>query len=327
LQAREGFLAPTEAAVPAETVGREMPLGEGVMPAQRVGEAMPLGEGEIPAHRIGEAMPLGEGVMPAQRVGEAMPLGEGEIPAQRIGTAVPKEAGVPLQEGTAVQGAEPLSPLSGARTAPLEGETAAVPKEAGVPLDGQPATPGQPLMDRTQPDSVARAAAAQNQPTGGSSSGSGGGGGAGGAGQGFQVNVDQYRSAISPIMDAMHQISELGTQLTSFLTSMESNAPWGNDESGKKFSEGDKGYLHYSKQSQDGVKSLAQALQGVADNLKTMADGYDNSEQTNTGGFAGGDGGGSGGGGGLGGQIGPPSGYTAPTYQMPSNLRPTTGKY
>ncbi|MER5639667.1 hypothetical protein ABT095_22245, partial [Kitasatospora sp. NPDC002227] len=326
--------------VPAQHVSAGMPLGGDTVPAQHVSAGMPLGGDTVPARHVGDGVPFDSDVTPAHTVGGAGSpgglLGDGVEPARMV----PKESGVPLSSVPATAGV-PMhdafgGPVEPAQMVPKDGLSAAVPKESGVPLSSVPATAGVPMHDasgnpvepaqmvrkdgltpaesteagvpsrdlnRTQPDSVARSAAAQNQPAGGS-------GGGGGAGQGFEVNADQYRAAINPILAAMEQLSELGTSLTSFLTSMESNAPWGKDESGKKFSEGEKGYLHYSAESQKGVKSLAQALEGVAANLKTMADGYDSSEQFSTGGFAGGEGGSGGG------QIGatPPPTYTPPVH-------------
>ncbi|AUG76709.1 hypothetical protein CFP65_1835 [Kitasatospora sp. MMS16-BH015] len=341
-----------EGEIPAYRVGTAVPMGEGEIPAQHVSAGVSMGEGEMPAYRVGTAMPLGDGEMPARmmpREGtvlgapiESVPaesaMARG-IPAHEVGSpiseaqtaripaqqgipatdpfggpvepaqvaAVPNEQGMPIASEPAQQGIpahEVGSPISDAQQAALGNVTPAMPTEAGVPK-----------QQGTLPDSVARSAAAQNQPVGGS-------GGGGGAGDGFQVNVDQYKSAVNPMLSAAEQIAELGSTLTSFLSSLESNAPWGKDESGKQFSEGEKGYLHYSEQSQKGIKTLAQRLQGVAENLKEMAAGYDGSELFASGSFAGGDGG-SGGSGGM----APPPGYTAPAPHVPYNPRPTTGKH
>ncbi|WP_441246576.1 hypothetical protein [Kitasatospora sp. McL0602] len=147
------------------------------------------------------------------------------------------------------------------------------------------------------------------------------GGGGGGAGQGFQVDVDQYRSAVSPVLEAADQVTQLATRLSAYLSSAEGSSPWGDDESGKQFSEGEKGYLKYSKDTQSGLKTLGEGLKGVSDGLKAMADGYENSEQSLTGGFDA-----QGGGGGQVGATAPPA-YSAPLPTMPYNLRPTTGKH
>jgi uncharacterized phage infection (PIP) family protein YhgE len=98
------------------------------------------------------------------------------------------------------------------------------------------------------------------------------------AGTAFRVDPDQYRAAVSPMAAAADQLAHLATNLAGFLSSMESNAPWGKDESGKHFAEGDKGYRKYSADSQQGLKSLPDGLHFIADGLKAMAEGYRDAE-------------------------------------------------
>ncbi|MGW4816121.1 hypothetical protein ACWEPB_31345, partial [Kitasatospora cineracea] len=106
-----------------------------------------------------------------------------------------------------------------------------------------------------------------------------GSGGSGNAGSGFQVDPDQYRAAVSPMLAASEQVASVYRSLSAFLPSMESQNPWGNDESGKKFAEGEKGYLKYSHDTMDVVKGLPEALKGIADGLKAMAESYQNADQ------------------------------------------------
>ncbi|WP_345704171.1 hypothetical protein [Kitasatospora paranensis] len=85
---------------------------------------------------------------------------------------------------------------------------------------------------------------------------------------------------MSPVLAASEQVRSLYTSLSAFLTSLEAQKPWGDDESGKKFAEGDKGYLKYSKDTLDVIKGLPEALKGIADGLKAMADGYEGADGT-----------------------------------------------
>ena len=98
--------------------------------------------------------------------------------------------------------------------------------------------------------------------------------GGGSAGQGFKVDPEQYQAAVSPMLAASEQIRSLSRSLSAFLPSLEAQNPWGNDESGKKFAEGEKGYLKYSEDTLGVVKSLPDELKGIADGLKAMAQGY-----------------------------------------------------
>ncbi|MFI5532996.1 hypothetical protein ACIA8O_31110 [Kitasatospora sp. NPDC051853] len=103
--------------------------------------------------------------------------------------------------------------------------------------------------------------------------------GGSGAGQGFQVNPEQYRAAVSPLLAAAEQVRALYAGLSAFLPPAEATNPWGNDDSGKKFAEGDEGYLKFSKDTLEVVKSLPDALKGIAEGMKAMAEGYDGAEE------------------------------------------------
>ncbi|MFD7640878.1 hypothetical protein ACFV4P_09495 [Kitasatospora sp. NPDC059795] len=131
------------------------------------------------------------------------------------------------------------------------------------------------------------------------------------AGQGFEVSPDQYKAAVSPVLAASEQISSLASSLSSYLPSMESQNPWGNDESGKQFAEGEKGYLLYSHNTVKTLQSLVKEVRDIADGLKRMGESYEAAEEGATGSFTG---------------MGdsdvpmPPSPGTAPT--VPSHVRP-----
>jgi hypothetical protein len=104
-------------------------------------------------------------------------------------------------------------------------------------------------------------------------------GGGGNAGRGFKVDPEQYQAAVSPMLAASEQVRSLYTSLSAFLPSLEAQNPWGNDESGKKFAEGEKGYLKYSKDTLEVFKGLPDALKGIADGLKAMAQGYQGADE------------------------------------------------
>jgi hypothetical protein len=147
---------------------------------------------------------------------------------------------------------------------PVRYATEGVPAE---PLRRLSATvPAQQAQPRAGTDAARRAGGAS-------------GGGGGSAGQGFQVSPEQYRAAVSPVLAASEQVRSLYASLSAFLSSSEAQNPWGNDESGKKFAEGEKGYLKYSKDTLDVIKGLPDALKGIADGLKAMAEGYEGADE------------------------------------------------
>ncbi|MFJ8038996.1 hypothetical protein ACIRBX_00595 [Kitasatospora sp. NPDC096147] len=102
--------------------------------------------------------------------------------------------------------------------------------------------------------------------------------GGGSAGAGFEVDPEKYRAAVSPMLAAAEQVRALYTSLSAFLPSAEADNPWGNDDAGKKFAEGDEGYLKFSSSTMEVLKGLPDALKGVADGMKAMAEGYASSE-------------------------------------------------
>jgi hypothetical protein len=103
--------------------------------------------------------------------------------------------------------------------------------------------------------------------------------GGGGAGQGFAVDPEQYRSAVGPVLSGSDQLNELTRGLNAYLSGMNARAPWGNDDSGEKFANGEKGYLTYSGKVLEGLGNLPTALKYIADGLKVMAESYDNTEE------------------------------------------------
>jgi hypothetical protein len=189
-------------------------------------------------------------------------------------------------EGTAV--AEPT-----ARLQPMEGTVAPEPFSRLQPLEeahlAEPTARLQP-MERTDAAPLARALPVQSTapaaaaadakrlaPTQAAASQAGGS-----AGSGFQVDPDQYRAAVSPVLAAADQLSQLVTGLTAYLDHTQSTAPWGNDESGKKFAEGEKGYLKYSTDTLKGLKGMPDAVRYIADGLKAMAENYQATEEGTT---------------------------------------------
>ncbi|MFC9331898.1 WXG100 family type VII secretion target [Kitasatospora sp. NPDC057015] len=107
--------------------------------------------------------------------------------------------------------------------------------------------------------------------------------GAGGGGAGFQVDPELYLAAVSPVLAASDQLAQLVNGLTAFLDHTHSTAPWGNDESGKHFAEGDKGYLKYSTETLKGLKGMPDAVRYIADGLKAMAENYRATEDSTAG--------------------------------------------
>ncbi|WP_030276782.1 WXG100 family type VII secretion target [Streptomyces sp. NRRL B-24484] len=174
------------------------------------------------------------------------------------------EQGIPLAEPTAR-----LQPME--RGVPLTEPTARLRADA---VEASP-TQSTPLAaaHRTGVDAQAKRLA----PTTAAAAQSGGS-----AGSGFEVNPEQYRAAVSPVLAAADQLTQLVTGLSAFLDHTQSTAPWGNDESGKKFAEGEKGYLRYSTDTLKGLKGMPEAVRYVADGLKAMAENYRATEEGTT---------------------------------------------
>ncbi|GLW53607.1 hypothetical protein [Kitasatospora phosalacinea] len=243
-----------EAETPAEPAftARLMPE-ESVAPTPfRVGTAMPDSVPAEPFLRATEATP----VEPFQRAAEGVPL----QPFQRATPATPVE---PFQRATPV---EPLQPFQRATEAtPVEPFQRA--EEATAPIQpahvmGRPVQQGVPMTAASP-----RTADAKKR------------GDTGGAGTGFQVDPEQYRAAVSPMLAAYEQVASLSRSLSAFMSSMEAQNPWGNDESGKKFAEGEKGYLQYSHATMTVLKGLPDELKYIADGLKAMAAGYESADE------------------------------------------------
>ncbi|GJF33971.1 hypothetical protein KNE206_66710 [Kitasatospora sp. NE20-6] len=187
-------------------------------------------------------------------------------PAQRlIGTAVPEN--VPLER------LEPLEPMQWA-----------VPAQPLLPRErmGLPVQPLQPFEQAAEPEQARLRPMGLSEPqarTAASRTTASGNGGSGGAGTGFQVDPAQYRAAVSPMLAASEQVASIYRSLNAFLPSLEAQNPWGNDESGKKFAEGEKGYLQFSHDSMKVIKDLPGNLKMIADGLKMMADSYRNADE------------------------------------------------
>jgi hypothetical protein len=179
------------------------------------------------------------------------------------GATAGAEPGPPGLAATEGVGIEPRFP-AGEATSALRVGTVATQGTPAEPLRRMSATvPTRPAQPRTGTDTAGRTGTP----------------GGGGSGQGFQVDPEQYRAAVSPMLAASEQVRSLSTSLSAFLSSSEAQSPWGDDESGKKFAEGEKGYLKYSKDTLDVIKGLPDALKGIADGMKAMADGYEGAEE------------------------------------------------
>ncbi|MFF4338925.1 hypothetical protein ACFY00_03165 [Kitasatospora sp. NPDC001540] len=220
-----------------------------------------------PRERMGGLLqPTEQGVPTLQHPVEPLQPLLADLPAQPL---LPRQQDLPaepLQPLLADLPAEPLQPQRVGLSAPTPDRPV---EPAYAPL--RPMERGEPLSRPTAARADKRTAAPRNAASGSGSSG--------GAGTGFQVDPEQYRAAVSPMLAASEQLADLHRSLSAFLTSMESQNPWGNDESGKKFAEGEKGYLKYSHDTMAVVKGLPGALKNIADGLKAMADSYQNADE------------------------------------------------
>ncbi|MGW6914514.1 hypothetical protein ACWGB8_11930 [Kitasatospora sp. NPDC054939] len=97
-------------------------------------------------------------------------------------------------------------------------------------------------------------------------------------GTGFEVVPDQYWAAAAPLLAAAQRANDAYLALDGHLTSLNARTPWGNDESGHQFADGEKGYLAYSAGTLKGLKGLPGALRRIGERLKVMADRYEQTE-------------------------------------------------
>ncbi|WP_033219568.1 WXG100 family type VII secretion target [Kitasatospora phosalacinea] len=205
------------------------------------------------------------------RVVHRVPVTPAEPEHFLIGTAVPEQiAAEPVQPDYA-----PLRPME--RGVPLSEHGLLAPDHVAtepVQPDYAPLRPmerGRPVQQATPAQRNSRPAAARNAGSGSGSSG--------GAGSGFRVDPEQYRAAVSPMLAASEQVADIYRSLSAYLPSLEAQNPWGNDESGKKFAEGDQGYLKISHSTMTLLKSLPGGLKGIAEGLKQMAESYQNVDE------------------------------------------------
>ncbi|GAA3026572.1 hypothetical protein GCM10020229_42360 [Kitasatospora albolonga] len=174
----------------------------------------------------------------------------------------------PLEPTHATDRLAPLEPMQAAE--PLRARTAVEPMQAAEPLSRVSGEAAEPLRARVaaQPAEQVKRVAQSAAPSGGPD-----------AGQGFNVDPEKYRAAAGPVLSASDQLTELTRGLTAYMSGMSARAPWGNDDSGEKFANGEKGYLTYSGKVLEGLGNLPAALKYIADGLKVMAESYDNAEE------------------------------------------------
>ncbi|MDR3036597.1 MAG: hypothetical protein LBV78_26440 [Kitasatospora sp.] len=275
---------------------------EPVQPAHlRVGTVVPDSVPLEPQHRVLRTAEEGqhlaepmEPLQPFQRV-QAEPLQPFErgVPVQEAEPLQPfqrvqAEPLQPFERGVPAQVAEPLQPMEqGVRVRgdaePERTLHRGVPAQEAEPLQpferGVPAQEAEPMRTLQRGEATPERTLRRGETVAAKRNAAAGSGGSGNAGSGFQVDPDQYRAAVSPMLAASEQVASVYRSLSAFLPSMESQNPWGNDESGKKFAEGEKGYLKYSHDTMDVVKGLPEALKGIADGLKAMAESYQNADQ------------------------------------------------
>jgi hypothetical protein len=101
-------------------------------------------------------------------------------------------------------------------------------------------------------------------------------------GAGFVAIPEQYRAAAGPVLGVADQLKDLYTGLSAYLSGMHGNSPWGNDDDGKKYADGEDGepgYLGNATDILDGLKLLPEIVEVIGKRLKGMADSYEESEQ------------------------------------------------
>ncbi|ROR37917.1 hypothetical protein [Kitasatospora cineracea] len=255
--------------VPAEFGERTFPAYQERVPATE-GIPAEFGERTFPAYRAGvpasEGAPLRatDGTIPAYQAG--VPASEGVPLTATDGTIPAYRAGVPATEGVPLRAADGTVPAEQVGRAASE----------GVPTDRAGTVPGVAKETGTVP---AGTTMTPRQPAGAAARTTGG---AGNTGAGFRVDPAQYLAAVSPLLAASEQVAALSSALSGYLPSLESQNPWGNDDSGKKFAEGEKGYLSYSHDTLAVLKELSGDLKNIADGLKAMGQSYQDADSAIT---------------------------------------------
>ncbi|MBF6242284.1 MULTISPECIES: hypothetical protein [Nocardia] len=106
----------------------------------------------------------------------------------------------------------------------------------------------------------------------------------------IEVDVDALTRAADLPEDVSHKVRGVIDTLHSTLAGIENdstNQPWGNDKSGKKFADGDKGYKATRANMVDGGYSMADALFQFAEGERSAADQFRAAEQGSTQGLGG----------------------------------------
>ncbi|WP_067667188.1 hypothetical protein [Nocardia miyunensis] len=91
-----------------------------------------------------------------------------------------------------------------------------------------------------------------------------------------EINPEQLRTAASDC-DRIH--SSVLSTLKTLRTAVDAEqAPWGNDSFGKKFADGDKGYIAVSKNLLEGINDLATTFGTFASGQREAADELSNAD-------------------------------------------------
>ncbi|WP_405167261.1 WXG100 family type VII secretion target [Nocardia sp. NBC_01499] len=98
-----------------------------------------------------------------------------------------------------------------------------------------------------------------------------------------EVDTDQLRGAAKHSAAIHDRIDNVLTTLLGKLTA--TGAAWGTDSTGKKFADGDKGYLAAHDNLVGGIKGMATTFGTVADGQRDAAALIDNQEVDNVHGF------------------------------------------
>ncbi|WP_227984310.1 hypothetical protein [Nocardia spumae] len=97
----------------------------------------------------------------------------------------------------------------------------------------------------------------------------------------IEVDVDALTKAADLPEEVSRKVREVIDTLNGTLTGIENDAtnqPWGNDKSGKKFADGDKGYKATRKNMIEGGYSMADALHQFGEGERTAADQFRSAE-------------------------------------------------
>jgi uncharacterized protein YukE len=93
----------------------------------------------------------------------------------------------------------------------------------------------------------------------------------------LKVNPDDLRTASGDLGDVSARFKQVLTSLTDDLAAV--GTPWGDDQTGNQFANGDSGYLAQKDWVTDSINGKTQLLDNYSQNLSTAATDFQQNDQ------------------------------------------------